>query len=92
MPQDVGKIIFVVNIYGSESRKQDFGMIKNAFIRLVDAKTNKEICRYDLSENYEGMTAMIFAEVYKKDNEWKFNAVGQGTKDGSISELTRRYK
>ena len=92
VPEDVDKIVFVVNIYEARNRKQEFGMIKNAFIRLVDEKTNKEICRYDLSENYDGMTAMIFAEVYKKDNEWKFNAVGQGTKDGSISELTRRYK
>lgn len=87
----VEKIVFVVNIYDCERRKQDFGMIKNAFIRLVDASTGKEICKYNLSENYDGKTAMIFAEVYKKNNEWKFNAIGQGTTDGSIGELTTRY-
>ena len=92
MPSSVSKIVFVVNIYACAQRKQDFGMIKNAFIRLVDASTGKEICRYNLSENYSGKTAMVFAEVYKKDNEWKFNAIGQGTTDGSISELSRRYK
>ena len=92
MASSVGKIVFVVNIYACEQRKQDFGMIKNAFIRLVDASTGKEICKYNLSENYLGKTAMIFAEVYKKDNEWKFNAIGQGTTDNSISELVRRYK
>jgi len=92
MPDSVEKIVFVVNIYACESRKQDFGMIKNAYIRLVDEATRKEICKYNLSENYSGKTAMIFAEVYKKDKEWKFNAVGTGTTDGSVSELVRRYK
>lgn len=92
MPSSVGKIVFTVNIYACESRKQDFGMIKNAFIRLVDGATGKEICKYNLSDKYSGKTAMIFAEVYKKDNEWKFNAIGQGTTDSSIAELTRRYK
>lgn len=92
MASSVGKIVFVVNIYACEQRKQDFGMIKNAFIRLVDASTGKEICRYNLSENYSGKTAMIFAEVYKKDNEWKFNAIGQGTTDASISSLVKKYK
>lgn len=92
MPDSIEKIVFVVNIYACESRKQDFGMIKNAYIRLVDEATRKEICKYNLSENYSGKTAMIFAEVYKKDKEWKFNAVGTGTTDGSVSELVRRYK
>lgn len=92
MPNSVRKIVFVVNIYACQSRKQDFGMIKNAFIRLVDEATGKEICRYNLSENYTGKTAMIFAEVYKKDNEWKFNAIGQGTTDCSIGDLERKYR
>lgn len=92
MPSDVEKIVFVVNIYACTSRKQDFGLIKNAFIRLVDDASGKEICKYNLSENYAGKTAMVFAEVYKKDGEWKFNAIGQGTNDTSISELANRYK
>ena len=89
---NVEKIIFVVNIFDCISRKQDFGLIKNAYIRLVDESTGKEICKYNLSDDYVGKTAMVFAEVYKKDGEWKFNAIGQGTNDTSISELTRRYK
>ena len=92
MTNAVGKIVFVVNIYACEQRKQDFCIIKNAFIRRVDSSTGKEICRYNLSENYSGKTAMIFAEVYKKDNEWKFNAIGQGTTDASISSLVKKYK
>ena len=92
MPQNVNKIVFVVNIYACTQRKQDFGMIQNAFIRLVDSSTEKEICKYNLSEKYAGKTALIFAEVYKHDGEWKFNAIGQGTTDTSISELTKRYK
>ena len=92
MSSSVGRVVFVVNIYACKERKQDFGMIKNAFIRLVDASTGKEICKYNLSENYSGKTAMIFAGVYKKENEWKFNAIGQGTTDKSIKELIKRYK
>lgn len=92
MPSTVGKIVFVVNIYNCDSRKQHFGQIKNAFIRIVDKSTGKEICKYNLSDNYDGKTAMVFGEVYKSGSEWKFNAIGQGTTDKSISELTRRYK
>lgn len=92
MPSNVHKIVFVVNIYACESRKQNFGMIKNAFIRLVDSSTNKEICKYNLSDNYNGKTAMIFAEIYNHNNEWKFNAVGEGTTDTSISSIANRYK
>ena len=66
-------------------------MIKNAFIRIVDDK-GKEFCRYDLSEKFEGMTAMIFGEIYRYNGEWKFNAIGEPTNDNSISELAARYQ
>ena len=92
LPQNYDKIILIVNIYDPVKRKQDFGMIKNAFIRLVDARNNSEICRYDLSENYNGFTSMIFGEVYRHNGEWKFNAVGQATNDTSISEIARKYR
>ena len=91
VPQNINKIIFVVNIYEATARRQDFGMIKNAFIRLVDSDTNQEICRYNLSENYNGMTAMIFGEMYRHNNEWKFSAIGQGTSDDGLGALSRRY-
>lgn len=92
IPERVCKVVFVVNIYNCVDRKQDFGMIKNAFIRLIDANAHKEICKYNLSEKYSGKTAMIFAEVYKQNNEWQFNALGLGTEDKSISSLTGRYR
>lgn len=91
VPADYDRIVIVVNIYQAQQRHQDFGMIKNAFIRVVDGKTNRELCKYNLSENYDGMTAMIFGEVYRRDKEWKFNAIGQATQDASLSELAKRY-
>ena len=91
VPAVYDRIVIVVNIYQARQRRQDFGIIKNAFIRIVDARTNRELCKYNLSENYEGMTAMIFGEIYRRDKEWKFNAIGQGTQDPSLSELAKRY-
>ena len=91
MPEQYDKLIFVVNIYKGEECKQHFGMIKNAFIRIVDNDTNIELCRYNLSDNYDDMLAMVAGEVYKKNGEWKFNAIGNGTKDKSLGELSRRF-
>lgn len=91
VPSEYDKIILVVNIYQAVQRKQHFGMIKNAFIRLVDARNNMELCRYNLTEDYSGMTAMVFGEVYRHNGEWKFNAIGQGTNDNSVGELANRY-
>lgn len=92
VPQDYDRIVLVVNIYEANKRNQNFGMIENCFIRIVDGRNNAELCRYNLSENYEGMTSMIFGEVYRHGSEWKFNAVGQGTTDNGIGELCRRYQ
>lgn len=92
VPQDYDKLVFVVNIYDCDSRKQDFGMIANAFIRICDEQTGEEFCRYNLSESYAGMTAMIFGEIYRHNGEWKFNAIGQGTTDTGLSALARRYQ
>ena len=91
VPADYDRIVIVVNIYDCIKRKQEFGMIKNAFIRIIDGKTNRELCKYNLSENYSGMTAMIFGEIYRHNGEWKFNAIGQGTTDTNIGELCRHY-
>ncbi len=92
VPEVYGKIVFVANIYECLSRDQHFGMIENAFIRIVDVGTHTELCKYNLSENYDAMTAMIFGEVYRKDSEWKFNAIGQGTKDLNIKSLAKKFK
>ena len=91
VPAEYDKIVLAVNIYKAYDRRQNFGLIKNAFIRLVDARNNNEMCIYNLTEDYSGMTAMLFGEVYRYNGEWKFNAVGQGTTDGSISEFAKRY-
>lgn len=91
MPADYDKIVVVVNIYKAVKRNQHFGMIENAFIRIVDARNNNEMCKYNLSENYDGMTAMIFGEIYRHNGEWKFNAIGQGTSDPGLGELASRY-
>ena len=91
VPAEYDKIVLAVNIYKAYDRRQNFGLIKNAFIRLVDARNNNEICIYNLTEDYSGMTAMLFGEVYRYNGEWKFNEVGQGTTDGSISEFAKRY-
>lgn len=91
VPEEYNKIVVVVNIYDAYARKQHFGMIKNAFIRIVDAVTGKELCKYSLTDDYSGMTAMVFGELYRNNGEWKFNAVGQGTKDGALANLCNRY-
>lgn len=83
VPANVDKLVFTVNIYDANVRKQDFGMIRNAFIRIVDMKGNNEICKYNLSDNYSGKTGVIVGEIYRHGNEWKFNAIGQGVADAS---------
>jgi stress response protein SCP2 len=92
IPSQHDKIVFVVNIYQAQQRGQHFGMIQNAFIRLVDADKNQELCRYSLSEDYNNLTAMIFGEVYRYNGEWKFSAIGTGTTDPGLVELARRYQ
>ena len=92
VPADFSKIVFVVTIYQARERNQQFGMIKNAFIRVVDADTGTELCKYNLSENYDGKTAMIFGEVYRYNNEWKFGAIGEPTNDNGIAEMAARFQ
>lgn len=83
LPSDVSKVVFVVNIYNAKQKGQHFGMIQNAFIRLVNMDSNQEICRYNLSENYNNMTGLVVGEIYRKGSEWKFNAIGQPVKEAS---------
>lgn len=91
VPANYDRIVFVVNIYQAQERKQHFGMIGNAFIRVCDADTNQELCRYSLSDDYQGMTAMVFGEIYRHNGEWKFSAIGQGTSDNDVKALARRF-
>lgn len=92
VPTNCDRIIFVVNIYQARERKQHFGMISNAFIRIMNAQNSQELCRYNLSENYDNMTAMIFGEVYRYNGEWKFSALGQATTDNRLEEVLQRYR
>ena len=78
MAAEADKIVFTVSIYDADSRSQSFGQVRNAFIRVVNAADNKEIARYDLSEDASTETAMVFGEVYRNGADWKFRAVGQG--------------
>lgn len=92
VPAEYDRIVIVVNIYSAMQRGQHFGMIQNAFIRLVDSRNNMEMCKYNLTEDYSGMTAMIFGEIYRHNGEWKFNAIGQGTNDPDLGKLAMRYQ
>ena len=82
VPQDVDKIVFAVSIHDAEARRQSFGQVMNAFIRMVNRTDGSEVVRYDLSEDASTETAMVFGEVYRHNGEWKFRAVGQGYASG----------
>jgi tellurium resistance protein TerD len=82
IPAEVDKIAFTVTIHDAEVRRQSFGQVGGAFIRLVNDATGVEVARYDLSEDASTETAMIFGELYRHNNEWKFRAVGQGYAGG----------
>ena len=90
VPNDVKKLVVAVTIHDAETRNQNFGMVQNAFIRVVNAESNNEITRYDLSEDASTETAMIFGELYRHNNEWKFRAVGQGY-NGGLGPLARNF-
>jgi tellurium resistance protein TerD len=82
VPQEVDKIVVAVSIYDAEPRGQSFGQVRNAFIRVVNQDGEREITRYDLTEDASTETAMIFGELYRNGAEWKFRAVGQGYSSG----------
>lgn len=82
VPVEVEKIAFTVTIHDAEARRQNFGQVANAFIRVVNDLTGTEIVRYDLAEDYSTETAMVFGELYRNNAEWKFRAVGQGYAGG----------
>ena len=85
LPVTVDKLSLCVTIHDAEARKQNFGQVANAFIRVVDRDTDKEIVRFDLSEDYSVETAMVFGEIYRRGQEWKFRAVGQGQAGGLLA-------
>lgn len=82
VPADITKIEFTVTIYEAEARHQNFGQVNNAFIRIYNEETGEEILRYDLGEDFSIETAAVFGELYKNNEEWKFNAIGNGYQGG----------
>lgn len=91
VPANIHKLLFVVNIYDCTRRKQDFGMIENAFIRVVNSSNKQELIKYNLTENYGGKTALMVGEIYRHGSEWKFGAIGEGTYDTSLGEIIKKF-
>ena len=90
VPANVAKIAFTVTIYDSDVRRQNFGQVSNAFIRIVDEDTNQEVIRYDLGEDFSIETAVVVGELYRHNGEWKFNAIGSGFQ-GGLAALCANY-
>ena len=90
VPEDISKIAFSATIYEAEARRQNFGQVNNAFIRIYNEETGEEILRYDLGEDFSIETAVVFGELYKNGNEWKFNAIGSGYQ-GGLAALCANY-
>lgn len=82
IPADVEKIAFTVTIYMAEERLQNFGMVSNSYIRMINKDNDEEMIRYGLGEDYSTETAMVLGELYRHNGEWKFNAIGQGYSGG----------
>ncbi|MDO3650255.1 TerD family protein [Nocardia mangyaensis] len=89
-PPSITNIFFPVSIHDAQARGQSFGQIRNAYIRVTDANTGVELARYDLSEDASTETAMVFGELYRHNNEWKFRAIGQGYASG-LAGIARDY-
>lgn len=90
VPANITKIAFTVTIYDADGRRQNFGQVNNAFIRICNEVTGEEILRYDLGEDFSIETAAVFGELYKYGNEWKFNAIGSGYQ-GGLAALCANY-
>ena len=90
VPANIEKIAFTVTIYDAEVRRQNFGQVSNAFIRLVDESNGTELIRYDLGEDFSIETAVVVGELYRNNGEWKFNAIGSGFQ-GGLAALCGHY-
>ncbi|KHD36155.1 chemical-damaging agent resistance protein C [Clostridium acetobutylicum] len=90
VPEEIQKIAFSVTIYDPETRKQNFGQVSNAFVRIVNSDNNEELVRYDLGEDFSIETAVVVAELYRNNGDWKFNAIGSGFQ-GGLAALCKNY-
>lgn len=91
VPAEIAKIVLTVTIHEADKRQQNFGQVSNAFVRIVNCENEEEIIRYDLTEDFSVETALIMAELYRKDGEWRMNAVGAGY-EGGLPALVERYQ
>lgn len=82
VPQEIEKVDFTVTINDAEARKQNFGQVSNAYVRVLNADKNEELIKYDLGEDFSIETAIVVAEIYRNNGEWKFNAIGSGFQGG----------
>ena len=90
VPENVEKIDFTVTIYEADERKQNFGQVENAFIRVVNKASGEELIRYDLGEDFSIETAVVIGELYRNKGEWKFNAIGSGF-SGGLAALCKNF-
>lgn len=90
VPAEVQTLWITVTIHEAVNRRQNFGQVRNAFVRLVNHETGQEMVRFDLSEDYSTETAMVFGEIYRYQQEWKFRAIGQGY-SGGLYALCQQY-
>ena len=90
IPANITKIAFTVTIYEAEARHQNFGQVSNAFVRIFNEENGEELLRYDLGEDFSIETAVVFGELYKHGDEWKFNAIGSGYQ-GGLAALCNNY-
>lgn len=88
IPENITRIVFAVTIYDAENRRQNFGQVNHAFIRICNEENGQELMRYDLGEDFSIETAAIFGELYKYESEWKFNAIGSGYQGGLAAICT----
>ena len=90
IPANISKVAFTVTIYDAEARRQNFGQVSNAYIRIVDENTGAEVIRFDLGEDFSIETAVVVGEIYRHNGEWKFNAIGSGFQ-GGLAALCGHY-
>lgn len=93
LTMDVGKIVISTNIYDAKAKRQHFGMVNNAFVRIVNWKTGEEMCRFNLTDNYSGMSGIIVAEIYHTGTGWDFMPLGKAIREASrLQSIVKLYQ
>ncbi len=90
IPENIERVVFTVTIYEAQERRQNFGQVSNSFIHIVDEATGVDLLQYDLGEDFSIETAVVVGELYRRNGEWKFNAIGSGFQ-GGLAALCGHY-